>query len=167
MRRWIEITWVCVFQNHRLPRYWFGKKAMWLPDFDYVQPARPGNRCIQNNSPSSARMASRVDILIHWLEPCLDECSHGIPPKLRKNRWFCIDGPTGRPFISEIGQLHEIMVSSAVHSDWILSLRLLIFWMAWFGGLLCKWYWYYMILQYMTYWFLRIIVYNFRHDPQI
>ena len=97
------------------------------------QPAPPGNRCIQNNSPSSARMASRVDILIHWLEPCLDECSHGIPPKLRKIADFALMGRPADPSSSEIGQLHEIMVSSAVHSDWILSLRLLIFWMAWFG----------------------------------
>ena len=33
------------------------------------------------------------------------------------------------PSSFEIGQLHEIMVSSLVHSDGILSLRQLIFWM--------------------------------------
>lgn len=46
---------------------------------------------------------------------------------------FALMGRPADPSSSEIGQLHEIMVSSAVHSDGILSLRLLIFWMAWFG----------------------------------
>lgn len=86
--------------------------------------------------------------------------------KASKNCWFCIDGPTGRPFIlwdRPIAWNYGIKCCP-LRLNLKPATAYLLDGLIW--SLLCKWYWYYMILQYMTYWFLRIIVYNFRHDPK-